>query len=89
MRRRDFFKVLGSFVAVAAAGPMPSFAAVESKPAAVEGKTVFYRRRTPGYAAERPVLAEAAEVMERRLPVAAEVFGAIRGVPYGCRIDWE
>lgn len=114
MRRRDFFKVLGSFVAVAAAGPMPSFAAVESKPAsvdyhrlrsqfelvaalradgmvpfAVEGKTVFYRRRTPGYAAERLVLAEAAEVMERRLPVAAEVFGAIRGVPYGCRIDWE
>lgn len=113
MRRRDFFKVLGSFVAVAAAAPMPAFAAVEAQavpasdprlrsqldlvaalradgmvPFAVEGKTVFYRRRTPGYAAERLVLTEAAEVMERRLPVAAEVFGAIRGVPYGCRIDW-
>ena len=113
MHRRDFFKVLGSFMAVAAAGPMPAFAAVEARavpsldprlrsqlelvaalradgmvPFAVEGKTVFYRRRTPGYAAERLVLAEAAEVMERRLPVAAEMFGPMRGVAYGCRIDW-
>lgn len=56
MHRRDFFKVLGSFMAVAAA--------------------------------ERLVLVEAAEVMERRLPVAAEMFGPMRGVAYGCRIDW-
>jgi len=113
MHRRDFFKVLGSFMTVAAAGPMPSFAAVESGatntadprlrsqfelvaalradgmvPFAVEGKTVFYRRRSPGYVAESPVLVEAAEVMERRLPVAAEMFGPMRGVAYGCRIDW-
>lgn len=113
MRRRDFFKVLGSFMAVAAAAPMPAFAVVESKavppsdprlrsqldlvaallademvPFAVEGRTVFYRRRTPSYVAMPEVLIEATEVMEHRLPVAAEEFGAIKGVPYGCRIDW-
>jgi hypothetical protein len=114
MQRRDFFKVLGSFMAVAAAGPMPAFAAVEAAavpasdprlqsqldlvaalradgmvPFAVEGRTVFYRRRTPGYQPERLTLLEALEVMERRLPVAAEIFGPMKGVAYGCRIDWE